>query len=88
MKGMLPQVMLSAGCDFELLLLVAARIGVKLDFSASALDNTVNPHNLRILPDPILTEQWYCVHNRGVELLRASWLRILTARLNQCEPSA
>ena len=79
------QVMLSEGCDFELLLLVAAQIGVQPASPLDTAENTLNPQNLRILADPIQAEQWYCVHNKGVELLRAPWLRMLTARLNQCE---
>ena len=84
---MLLQVVLAAGCDCELLLLVAAQIWIEPNPISDTADSTVNPPNLRILPDPTQTEQWYCVHKRGMELLRAPWLRMLTARLNECEPS-
>lgn len=65
---------------------MAAQINVQRDFSGRT-DSAINPHTLRILADPLHTEQWYCVHSSGAEVLRVPWLRMLASRLSHCELS-
>lgn len=72
---------LTGGCELELLLLVAAQVGVQSAFTSELQEGSVNPTNLRVLQDPITPEQWFCVHDHAAYILSAPWLRMLSSRI-------
>ena len=88
-EGMaLLQVPVSDGCTAELLLLTAAQSGVLPPVNVDEEELWTGPSPVRLIPDPVVPERLYCIHQQSARVLSLPWLAALTAQLSDCESLA